>query len=322
MVRRRGLRGQGKGSNGRKALIQEIQERWGKRYSNIEQIAESDDKRENLFVISTTDESGIKIGWICSQDEFEFSDMEKIALLVCLFITLFLVVFLMFNLRHDAMVFIKRRIRKFQYELLKEYIERKDTTDWKTLAKGIASRRMDVNDEVKKSLGRRGKKHSEVVDAMLESSWQDIMSAFASASSRNRVPKQFESREPLVEEIPSPVKASMPEKIPEAEPVEAPEEIQELEEVEEAEPVEELEEVPEAEAVEELEEVEEAEPVEELEEVPEDEPVEIIEESFSDYEKTDSPEKVVPADIEEIKKKVNDSFSVSGLNFSNLDGEN
>ena len=42
----------------------------------------------------------------------------------------------------------------------------------------------------------------------------------------------------------------------------------------------------------------------------------------SDYEKTDSPEKVVPADIEEIKKKVNDSFSVSGLNFSNLDGEN
>ena len=331
---------------GRKALIQEIQERWGKRYSNIEQIAESDDKRENLFVISTTDESGIKIGWICSQDEFEFSDMEKIALLVCLFITLFLVVFLMFNLRHDDMVFIKRRIRKFQYELLKEYIERKDTTDWKTLAKGIASRRMDVNDEVKKSLGRRGKKHSEVVDAMLESSWQDIMSAFASASSRNMVPKQFESREPLVEEIPSPVKASMPEKIPEAEPVEAPEEIQELEEVEEAEPVEELEEVPEAEAVEELEEVEEAEPVEELEEVPEaeaveeleeveeaepveeleevpeDEPVEIIEESFSDYEKTDSPEKVVPADIEEIKKKVNDSFSVSGLNFSNLDGEN
>ena len=337
---------------GRKALIQEIQERWGKRYSNIEQIAESDDKRENLFVISTTDESGIKVGWICSQDEFEFSDMEKIALLVCLFITLFLVVFLMFNLRHDDMVFIKRRIRKFQYELLKEYIERKDTTDWKTLAKGIASRRMDVNDEVKKSLGRRGKKHSEVVDAMLESSWQDIMSAFASASSRNMVPKQFESREPLVEEIPSPVKASMPEKIPEAEPVEAPEEIQELEEVEEAEPVEELEEVPEAEAVEELEEVEEAEPVEELEEVPEaepveapeeiqeleeveeaepveeleevpeDEPVEIIEESFSDYEKTDSPEKVVPADIEEIKKKVNDSFSVSGLNFSNLDGEN
>ena len=248
--------------------------------------------------------------------------MEKIALLVCLFITLFLVVFLMFNLRHDDMVFIKRRIRKFQYELLKEYIERKDTTDWKTLAKGIASRRMDVNDEVKKSLGRRGKKHSEVVDAMLESSWQDIMSAFASASSRNMVPKQFESRETLVEEIPSPVKASMPEKIPEAEPVEAPEEIQELEEVEEAEPVEELEEVPEAEAVEELEEVEEAEPVEELEEVPEDEPVEIIEESFSDYEKTDSPEKVVPADIEEIKKKVNDSFSVSGLNFSNLDGEN
>ena len=242
--------------------------------------------------------------------------------LVCLFITLFLVVFLMFNLRHDDMVFIKRRIRKFQYELLKEYIERKDTTDWKTLAKGIASRRMDVNDEVKKSLGRRGKKHSEVVDAMLESSWQDIMSAFASASSRNMVPKQFESRETLVEEIPSPVKASMPEKIPEAEPVEAPEEIQELEEVEEAEPVEELEEVPEAEAVEELEEVEEAEPVEELEEVPEDEPVEIIEESFSDYEKTDSPEKVVPADIEEIKKKVNDSFSVSGLNFSNLDGEN
>lgn len=301
---------------GRKALIQEIQDRWGKRYSNIEQIAESDEKKENLFVISTTDENGIKIGWICSQDEFEFNDTEKIALLVCLFITVFLVVFLLFNLRHDDMVFIRRRIRKFQYELLREYIERKDTTDWKTLAKGIASRRMDVNDEIKRSLGNRGKKHSEVVDAMLESSWQDIMSAFASAPSRNSVPVQVEPKATVVEEIPSPVESSAQEEIPDAEPVE------ELEEIEEAEAVEDLEEVEEAEPVEELEEVEEAEAVEELEEVEEAEPVEIIEESFSEYEKKDSPEKVVPENIEEIKKKVNDSFSVSGLNFSNLDGEN
>lgn len=322
---------------GRNMLIQEIQVRWEKRHENIEHLIESDVKKENLFVVSTTNENGIKIGWICSQDEFEFSETEKISLLICLFITVFLIIFLLFNIRHDDMVLIRRRIRKFQYGLLKEYIERKDTSDWKSLSKEIASRRMDVNDEIKRSLGRRGKKHSVEIDVMLEESWQDIMSAVGATSGRILVERKADAP---AENVVTEVIPSVPvEKISKSEPVE---EVEELEEIEEAEPVEE---------VEELEEIEEAEPVEEvdeLEEVVEAESVEesgdgfvdvadfmgeddsskepdvIIEQTYSEYAKEERfpAEREIPANADEIRQKSKNSFSVVDLNFSNLDGEN
>ena len=322
---------------GRNMLIQEIQVRWEKRHENIEHLIESDVKKENLFVVSTTNENGIKIGWICSQDEFEFSETEKISLLICLFITVFLIIFLLFNIRHDDMVLIRRRIRKFQYGLLKEYIERKDTSDWKSLSKEIASRRMDVNDEIKRSLGRRGKKHSVEIDVMLEESWQDIMSAVGATSGRILVERKADAP---AENVVTEVIPSVPvEKISKSEPVE---EVEELEEIQEAEPVEE---------VEELEEIEEAEPVEEvdeLEEVVEAESVEesgdgfvdvadfmgeddsskepdvIIEQTYSEYAKEERfpAEREIPANADEIRQKSKNSFSVVDLNFSNLDGEN
>lgn len=339
----------------RNLLVQEIQARWGRNYTNIEQLADSDVKEENLFVVSTANESGVKIGWICSQGEFEFSDIEKVSLLICFFITEFLIIFLLFNIRHDDMVLIRRRIRKFQYGLLKEYIERKDSRGWKSLSKEIALRRMDVNDEIKKSLGRCGKKHSAEIDAMLEESWQDMMSAVGATTRVIEEKKTEESATKKAEE-PVPVVPVQPaeeveelEEIPEAEPVDDVEELEEIPEAEPADDVEELEEIPEAEPaddVEELEGIPEAEPaddVEELEEIPEAEPVddveeihpaeeassaskepdEFIEQSFVDYAKEEKfpSERKIPDNAEEIRQKSKDGFSVSGLNFSNLDGE-
>lgn len=322
---------------GRNMLIQEIQARWEKRHENIEHLIESDVKKENLFVVSTTNENGIKIGWICSQDEFEFSETEKISLLICLFITVFLIIFLLFNIRHDDMVLIRRRIRKFQYGLLKEYIERKDTSDWKSLSKEIASRRMDVNDEIKRSLGRRGKKHSVEIDVMLEESWQDIMSAVGATSGRILVERKADAP---AENVVTEVIPSVPvEKISKSEPVE---EVEELEEIEEAEPVEEVEELEEIEEAEPVEEVEELEEVVEAESVEESgdgfvdvadfmgeddsskEPDVIIEQTYSEYAKEERfpAEREIPANADEIRQKSKNSFSVVDLNFSNLDGEN
>lgn len=318
--------------SGRNILIQEIQERWAKRNGNIEQLIESDVKKENLFVIYTTNKEGIKIGWICNQEEFEFSEVEKVSLLICFFITIFLIIFLLFNMRHDDMVIIRRRLRKFQYGLLKEYIERKDTKDWKSLSKEIASRRMDLNDEIKKSLGNRGKKHSEEIDLMLEESWQDIMAAVGASSGRILVEKKVDDKEKETESL----------HVEEIEKNEIIEEVEELEEVAEAEPIE----AEDVEEISELDSIEEAEEVEELEEIPDAESVEdeiqevdlssfidnendakekdeIIEQSFSEYVKDkDLPiERVIPSNADEIKQKSKDSFSIANLNFSNLDGE-
>ena len=341
---------------GRELLMKEIEQRWSRKIQNVEQLVQSDTKSENIFII-TQGNDRIKIGEIRTQDAFEFSDIEKLLLLICLFITLYLIIFLLFNIRHDDMVIVCRRLRKFQYELLKEYIDRKDSMDWKTLSKEIAHRKNDVNSEIKKSLGRRGKKHSKEVDELLEDLWTDVMSAMGGNVS---VVRQVVSSNPIA--VASTKKTAAADNIEELEEIPDADEVEELEEIPDADEVEELEEIPDADEVEKISEtVSKAEPElpateeiseekmskfmnssdTEMEEVQldefidisedesfannkkknSDEEVEIIEESYEEFKKSDSPDEEISENAENIKREASRNFSISTLNFDSLDEE-
>ena len=317
---------------GRELLMKEIEQRWSRKIQNVEQLVQSDTKSENIFII-TQGNDRIKIGEIRTQDAFEFSDIEKLLLLICLFITLYLIIFLLFNIRHDDMVIVCRRLRKFQYELLKEYIDRKDSMDWKTLSKEIAHRKNDVNSEIKKSLGRRGKKHSKEVDELLEDLWTDVMSAMGGNVS---VVRQVVSSNPIA--------------VASTEKTAAADNIEELEEVSDADEVEEISETvskaePELPATEEISEEKMSKFMNssdtEMEEVQldefidisedesfasnkkknSDEEVEIIEESYEEFKKSDSPDEEISENAENIKREASRNFSISTLNFDSLDEE-
>ncbi|MCI1208309.1 MAG: hypothetical protein LKF96_02545 [Treponema sp.] len=236
----------------------------------------------------------------------------QVMLLVCAFMTFFLIVFLLFNSRHDDSVVIRSRIRKFQLAFVSEYFANRETVDWQKIAGSIAGRKQDVSNDIKKSLGRIGRRNEMLVDELLDKSWEEILNALnvrsdgklSAAENKTALQDTSEIRQ-MLEDILSkgtikiqqsaipaadrektagtePVKDL--EEVGEAEPVEDVEEIgeaepvEDVEEIGEAEPVENLEEVGEAEPVEDLEEVGEAEPVEDLEEVGEAEPVEDLEE--------------------------------------------
>ena len=291
---------------GRELLMKEIEQRWSRKIQNVEQLVQSDTKSENIFII-TQGNDRIKIGEIRTQDAFEFSDIEKLLLLICLFITLYLIIFLLFNIRHDDMVIVCRRLRKFQYELLKEYIDRKDSMDWKTLSKEIAHRKNDVNSEIKKSLGRRGKKHSKEVDELLEDLWTDVMSAMGGNVS---VVRQVVSSNPIA--VASTEKSAAADNIEELEEVSDADEVEELEEIPDADEVEELEEIPDADEVEELEEIPDADDVEELEEIPDADEVEELEE-IPDADELEELEEIPDADEVEELEEIPDADEVEEL---------
>ena len=291
---------------GRELLMKEIEQRWSRKIQNVEQLVQSDTKSENIFII-TQGNDRIKIGEIRTQDAFEFSDIEKLLLLICLFITLYLIIFLLFNIRHDDMVIVCRRLRKFQYELLKEYIDRKDSMDWKTLSKEIAHRKNDVNSEIKKSLGRRGKKHSKEVDELLEDLWTDVMSAMGGNVS---VVRQVVSSNPIA--VASTEKTAAADNIEELEEVSDADEVEELEEIPDADEVEELEEIHDADEVEELEEIPDADEVEELEEIPDADEVEELEE-IPDADEVEELEEIPDADEVEELEEIPDADEVEEL---------
>ena len=317
---------------GKKIFEQEILSRWEKGlfapekivYKSSEDsfaIQEYDAAIENkksdnnywVLVSSTKTDFGY-IGGIYPDEMFAMPDAVKILLLICIFVTLFLVVFLAVNLKQDDMVVIRERIRRLQLGIVSEYLKKKENVDWQVVSGKIAERRQDVTLEIIRSLGRKAKKHDKEVNELINRSWDELLAAMSvqvrkennengltnAAEIKSMLEELLSSGNIKVQTVGSAVNV-MPVTVKPSKSVPVTEQVQELDKIEEAEAVEELEEVEEAEAVDELEEVEEAESVEELEEVEEAEAVDELEE-VEDAEAVEELEEVENAEaVEEIE---------------------
>ena len=350
---------------GKKIFEQEILSRWEKGlfapekivYKSSEDsfaIQEYDAAIENkksdnnywVLVSSTKTDFGY-IGGIYPDEMFAMPDAVKILLLICIFVTLFLVVFLAVNLKQDDMVVIRERIRRLQLGIVSEYLKKKENVDWQVVSGKIAERRQDVTLEIIRSLGRKAKKHDKEVNELINRSWDELLAAMSvqvrkennengltnAAEIKSMLEELLSSGNIKVQTVGSAVNV-MPVTVKPSKSVPVTEQVQELDKVEEAEAVEELEEVEEAESVEELEEVEDVEAVDELEEVEEAEVVKKLETSdltsmetvdideFHDTSKSEkhNPEMEIesPADVEILNRKACDIQTVYDCEDDNL----
>ena len=243
----------------------------------------------NWIMISNNISSQFLVAKVEKESFFLFPESVKILLLVCIFISIYLIFFLLFNLKQDSMVKIKHKIKKFQLAFINQYLEKENTANWDSLKKEIDKRKNDLSLEVKKSLGLQSKKHRKEIDALLSRSWEDLISVLSTKVNKtasttytnnvnmDEIKSMFEqilsSGQIVLKQEVSPVSvAPKAKQLPEVEELsEADEltEVEELSEVDELTDVEELSEVEELAEVEELSEVDELTEVEELSEADE-----------------------------------------------------
>lgn len=282
-------------------MVDRIEEKWGSG-----KVSEGDAARlvvvkekgddEVMVLVSSAAFKYCRMGWICREEVFSFSELEKAVILICLFMTLFLLVFTLFNLRHDDMVVISSRIRKFELSLFRQYLDRKNSADWRALEKEVSLRKQDVNAEIIRSLGKRGKKHRKEVDLYLDQSWSELMSAMSGGRRMAEVIQSYKdsadpalpASEPEVVKITQAPLASVQqaddaEELEPLEEVSDAEELEPLEEASDAEELEPLEEADDVEELEDLEEIEDAQEVEELEELDEGENMEQDKDVSADF---------------------------------------
>ena len=281
---------------------------------NNGQISQEQQKFISWNLISSRNAKFIEIGGLYSMDMLAMPPYIRILLLICSFLTICLIVVILFNIRKDDDIEILSRIKKVQIGLLNEYFE--NNVERSKVAALIENQRDELTARIKKSLGRRGRKYGEDLTIILNQSWQDIINILAGADAvrmkglstgdmteirrmfeevvshstlRVQAVTQFPSRQPPknkkelnTENVSIPLAREMPELQ------------QKLEnEVEEIEPVEELEDA---------EEISEAEPVEELEdveEIPEAEPVEEPAASFEVLEESDFVEEIETLEVDD-----------------------
>ena len=267
-----------------------------------------DDRTVNYTVFTNRSTSAPFFSILFSSDSVLLPGYVKILILVSAFISVCLFFLILFNFKKDDDVIIRDRIKRVQFELLSEYFDK--NLERAEIAGIIEAKKSDVSVRIKKSLGRRGKRHSAELDTILEKSWSEIIDMLYAEKKQQPSFDMSEIRRMLEELLSAtpvtvrnqpvqtvPAKVAEPEPVEDLEDVDAVEPAEDLEEAGGVEPVEDLEEADGVEPVEDLEEADGVEPVEDLEEADGVEPAEDLEdvdavETVEDLEEADGVEPV------------------------------
>ncbi len=263
--------------------------------------------------------------FLAGSSEFEMGQVMKGLLLASVFFTVFLIVYIIFNLRPDPLEVVAQRVKRFQVQLLEQLIERNGGPDWGKWKGELEARRGEITRQIKRGLGRISRKQKPALDDFISKSWGEIIDILGRRSETTpaqagSLPVDISRLEALIQQALKNAQFVIPPQGTEArktfieeiraEEVEEPEEIEEVEEISGAEPAPEAEKVEEAEEVEEVEEIETLEEAEELpaaegaiptEEPPEEEAAE-AEELEELAEAEEPPQAEEAGEIEEIEE--------------------
>ncbi len=188
---------------GRNSLAAEIVRRWHLHSYGPDEIASSakvsisgvsagenasaetgaHDEYISLNLISSARAQKINVGGIYSADMLLMPLYIRILLLICAFITVSLIVVILFNVRKDDDVEILAKIKKVQIGLLNEYFEK--NVDRTKVAALIEVQKDALTAKIKKSLGLRGKKYGDDLSIILNQSWNDIINILSGSNNLN-----------------------------------------------------------------------------------------------------------------------------------------
>ena len=318
----------------KKSFEEPVKQYWKKHVSaqQPEKLLEMPDGRFYL-ALSSNRNGKIQVSAVYPSNLFELSKEIRILIYICIFISILLIVFLIFSFFRDPVVTLQKRIKKIQLGLIENYIDGKEKREWSDIARQLRGRKNDLSTEIIRSLHVHSKKRRDELSEYLDKNWDEIFSIFetkagtssgasgavgAAGTAELTGTSIAEIRRMLEEVLQSrsfavpAATASTPVSVAPAEDVDELDEVEEL-----AEDAEELEEPEEIEDVEELaEDVEDLDEVEELtEDVDEAEEVEELAEDVKDLDEVEElAEEVEDLDeVEELTEDVDEAEEVEEL---------
>ena len=149
--------------------------------NQIEKIVTQNDGT-NWVMMNSQNKNDYKLSLVVPNSFFELSNEFIYLIYLSIFISLFLVVFLIFSLKRDSVYILKRKIRKIQFGIIKEYLENKEKIEWKNVAVQLKARNEEITKEIKKSLGRKSKYKSSEIEDILQKSWTEVIDVISSYS--------------------------------------------------------------------------------------------------------------------------------------------
>jgi hypothetical protein len=158
---------------GRNTLLPLVAQVWSENTLSLGRF-NSGAMEAGLDLVSRRTNHNLYIGRLVNESLLTFPPAMRIILLVSFFVTAYLFIFLLFNLRQDDTTVIRSRLKKLQVNLLEEYYEQKGDWDWSRWKRELEQRREDIRSELKRGLRARSGDRAEI-DNFIDRSWDDLM---------------------------------------------------------------------------------------------------------------------------------------------------
>jgi hypothetical protein len=128
------------------------------------------------------------VGVLFPIERFEMGTIDKILILAVFYVTVFLLVLLIANLKQDPIRIVAERMHRFQVEFLREFFEKKDQLNFSYWQKEIDARREEIKRYMKRGLKRISEAKETEIDSYIVSSWNEVVSVI-----KSKVQKQPEN---------------------------------------------------------------------------------------------------------------------------------
>ena len=133
-------------------------------------IGRDGDRFYNLY--SQPAEARGVVAFLAGADELRLTAPLKALLLTLVFLTLFLLSFLLLSLRPDDMAVVNERIKRFQYGFLKEYIRDSDDIDLQRWRTDLENQKEEIKRKHLKGIGRHQR---EEAARLFDENWRDLI---------------------------------------------------------------------------------------------------------------------------------------------------
>ncbi|MBN2735476.1 MAG: hypothetical protein JXR70_00755 [Spirochaetales bacterium] len=161
-------------------LVPLIKEMWNRNssteaYVDVLENAVDEESASSFLLFNVHDENYGIISILLKQNLFRLADSIKLLINIILLVTIYLIFFFIFNIKEDSVLIVSRRIKRFQIELLNTFIEADIEVNWKKWKREMVAREAEIKKELKKGIGRVGKAKKELVNNLIDKSWDEIL---------------------------------------------------------------------------------------------------------------------------------------------------
>jgi hypothetical protein len=210
-------------------------------------------------LISFRTDRGIFFGRLINDNLFSISSPMKLILNICIFLTFYLTLFLLINLKPNPITVVRNRMRRLRESLFDQLYVNKSTEERVKWILELEQRRDGIHSQLKGSLKFK-KQQEESINRIIDDLWDELLavlkvgsglailgsSAAKPAAEKVSTTDEAEELEEIIEEV---------EEAAEAEALDDIEEIDEIDEIEEIEEIDEADEINKAGEIDELEEL-------------------------------------------------------------------